>query len=215
MSEASRVNLTTRTGLEIPPVMPLALLESVRAHDRPGEILEDEDLSVSLPRRLGLTGVVERQMMQYQQAAKKGKKVSLDDVASLIHLVLRRPDAEPIMRETGQRVARTHFQRVPKAWVKMLRALPRGAVFASLRRSSRRMLMKFLAEDGLEVTAKPLTLRSKNSVAAQIDPSGNMCVLYSGALEEIALLYTETRPNVVHHICKTRGNAYCEWTLTE
>jgi predicted hydrocarbon binding protein len=215
MSEASRVNLTTRTGLEIPPVMPLALLESVRAHDRPGEILEDEDLSVSLPRRLGLTGVVERQMMQYQQAAKKGRKVSLDDVASLIHLVLRRPDSEPIMRETGQRIARTHFQKVPKPWVRMIRALPRGVVFGSLRRSARRMLVKFLAEEDLEITAKPLTLRAKNCVAAQIDPSGNMCVMYSGALEEIALLYTETRPDVVHHICKTRGNSYCEWTLSE
>jgi hypothetical protein len=195
--------------------MPLALLESVRAHDRPGEILEDEDLSVSLPRRLGLTGVVERQMNQYHQAARRGKKVSLDDVAGLTHLVLRRPDAEPIMRETGQRIARTHFQKVPKAWMRVLRALPKGAVFAGLRRSSRRMLSKFLAEDGLEVSAKPLSLRTTTSVAAQIDPSGIMCVMYSGALEELALLYTETRPNVVHHICKTRGNSYCEWTLTE
>jgi hypothetical protein len=195
--------------------MPLTLLESVRAHDRPGEILEDEDLSVSLPRRLGLTGVVERQMMQYQQAAKRGRKVSLDDVASLIHLVLRRPDAEPIMRETGQRIARTHFDKVPNVWVRILRILPRSATFAALRRSSRRMLVKFLAENGVELTARPLSLRTKTSVPAQIDPSGIMCVMYSGALEELALLYTETRPNVVHHICKTRGNSYCEWTLSE
>lgn len=215
MSDASRASLATRTGLEIPPVMPLTLLESVRAHDRPGEILEDEDLSVSLPRRLGLTGVVERQMMQYQQAAKRGRKVSLDDVASLIHLVLRRPDAEPIMRETGQRMARTHFQKVPRAWVRVLRALPRGATAAALRRSSQRMLVKFLAEKGVELSGRPLTLRTSTSVAAQIDPSGIMCVMYSGALEELALLYTETRPNVVHHICKTRGDAYCEWTLSE
>ena len=52
--------------------LPLAILESVRTHDRPAEVLEDEDLTISLPRRLGLTGVIETQIYRYQAAQKAG-----------------------------------------------------------------------------------------------------------------------------------------------
>jgi hypothetical protein len=213
MSEARTQN--TSTGVDIPPVLPLALLESVRSHDRPGEILEDEDLSVSLPRRLGLTGVVERQMMQYQEAAKKGRKVSLDDVTSLIRLVLRRPDAEAIMRDTGQRVARIHFEKRFDPVNRMLAILPRSALFSALRRSARSMLTKYMGEQTLELGAKPLTIRTRSSTPFEIDPSGIACVMYGGALEELAFLYTHNRVHVVHHVCKARRNAYCEWVLAE
>ena len=205
----------TRSEVDIPPVLPLALLESVRAHDRPGEILEEENYTVSLPRRLGLTGVVESQIMQYQQAAKKGRRVPLDDVANLMRLVLRRPDAEAIMRETGQRVARVHFQKVPAAWARSLRLMPKGVVFAAVRRSARRMLTRFMGEEKVVTAGKPLALRASDSVTAFIDPAGTTCVLYGGALEELVYLYTQTRPRIVHHVCKTRGNPHCEWVLSE
>ena len=55
--------------------LPLALLQSTRSHDRPGEVLEDEDLSASLPRRLGLSGVIESQIQRYETAARSGKRV--------------------------------------------------------------------------------------------------------------------------------------------
>ena len=37
----------------ITPLFPLILLETLRDRDRPEEVLEDEDLTVRLPRRLG------------------------------------------------------------------------------------------------------------------------------------------------------------------
>jgi hypothetical protein len=40
-------------------VVALTLLEVIRAQDLPTEVLEQEDTSVTLPRRLGLSDVVE------------------------------------------------------------------------------------------------------------------------------------------------------------
>ena len=56
----------------VAPVLPLALLEAIRAHDRPGgELLEDDPL-VQLPRRLGLSDVVETQIRRYREAGRRG-----------------------------------------------------------------------------------------------------------------------------------------------
>jgi hypothetical protein len=214
MSAAAREH-NAANGIEIPPGLPLALLESVRAHDRPGELLEEEDLSVSLPRRLGLTGVVEKQMAQYQQAAKRGGKVSLDDVTQLVRLMLRRPDAETILRETGQRVARLHFEKRFDPMSRVLGILPRGAALSALRRSARSMLTRYMGEQSVELGARPLTVRSGTCVPFLIDPTGLVCVMYAGAIEELAFMYTQNRPRVVHHVCRARGNDYCEWAIAE
>jgi len=62
MAQVESQRTTDRPAALVAPLLPLVLLESVRAHDRPREVLEDEDLAASLPRRLGLTGVVETQI---------------------------------------------------------------------------------------------------------------------------------------------------------
>src|SRR5690606_19268600 len=74
----------------IVPFLPLALLEAMRAQDQPHEVLEDEDLAASLPRRFGLTSVVASQIERYREAARKRRGVPVDDVVDLIRLVLRR-----------------------------------------------------------------------------------------------------------------------------
>jgi len=118
--------------------LPLSLLQAVRAHDRPGEILEDEDLTASLPRRLGLSDVIDREIRNYERAAKRGRRVDSNDVTNLMRLVLRRPDAEAILRDTGRRVAAEYIRRVPGAWLRVARALPTRASLALARRGSRR-----------------------------------------------------------------------------
>ena len=39
----------------VSPVLPLLLLETMRDRDRPEEVLEEEDITLSLPRRIGLS----------------------------------------------------------------------------------------------------------------------------------------------------------------
>lgn len=118
------MNATEVAGT-VSAVLPLSLLESVRAHDRPDEFLEDEDMMLSMPRRLGLTGVVDNQIRQYQAAQRSGRVVSLDELTNLIKLILKRDDAAMILRETGRRMAEQHFKDSSQLAIRLLRILPR------------------------------------------------------------------------------------------
>src|SRR5690606_5287339 len=141
----SAVEHPTDTGASeatVAPILPLLLLESIRAHDRPREVLQNEDLASSLPRRLGLTGVVESRIRRYEEEQRRGRGVPLDDVLDLIRLVLRRPDAELILRQTGEELARRHFKRISAATVSALGCLPGTAGAAALRRAVRSMLRR-------------------------------------------------------------------------
>src|SRR6476660_8849379 len=108
----------------VPASLPLSLLEAVRAHDRPAEVLEDENLTVSLPRRFGLTDVVDTQIRQFEAAQRAGRNVRLDEVVNLMRLVLRRPDAGLIMEDTGRRFAQWHFDRRSALLRKVYSKLP-------------------------------------------------------------------------------------------
>jgi bacteriochlorophyll 4-vinyl reductase len=200
-------------GGSVVAALPLALLEATRAHDRPSEVLQDEDLSVSLPRRLGLSGVIETQIQRYQVAARSGKHVPLDDFVNLLKLVLRRPDAEPILRQAGARVAQHQFDKVPPAWVSVLRVLPRAAKYAVIRRAVRKLLSNTAGTDSVTVSGSPVQARIMNSVLARLDPPGMACALYAAAFEEVASLYLGKKTNVTHAKCVAQSSDSCEWRL--
>lgn len=189
----------------------LALLEAVRAHDHPGEVLEDEDLAVSLPRRLGLKGVVLSQIERYEKAHLAGRKVPVSDVSNLVQLVLRRSDAEAILRDAGRRVARFQYERLSRVSATLLRAVPGPFALGPVRRAARRLLHRTAGNGRPRVNRKPFIVRLPSSVAARLDPIA--CVLYTGALEELILLYTGG-PKALHHArCLARGDEVCEWVL--
>src|SRR5690606_9092655 len=70
MTQVASRSTTERSAAPVDPLLPLALLEAVRTRDKPREVLEDEDLAASLPRRLGLTSVVESQIRRYEEAVR-------------------------------------------------------------------------------------------------------------------------------------------------
>lgn len=193
---------------------PLALLESVRSHDRPGEVLEDEDLTISLPRRLGLTGVIETQIFRYQAAQKEGRSVRLDEVMGLIRLVMRRPDSEPILRETGQRMARWYFRSAPAAWVKLLHRAPTRLGLAAARRRVISALRNLRAGERID-GGKPFAIRVWQSTTARLEENGTACIMLTGLIEEQVLLATGKPRRVRHNACLARGDAQCEWELAE
>jgi hypothetical protein len=193
--------------------LPLALLQSTRAHDRPGEVLEDEDLSVSLPRRLGLSGVIETQIQRYETAAKSGKRVTSEEFNNLLKLVLRRPDAETILRQTGARVAQRQFETISPTWLRMLRILPRAAMMAAIRRATKKLLRNMSGAEEILVSGNPVQARMKKPEIAFLDPPGLGCALYASAFEEIASLYLARKANVAHSRCATHDGGYCEWQL--
>ena len=211
----NRMSAASQAPQEVPPghvlpAFPLALLEAVRAHDRPGEVLEDEDLTISLPRRLGLTGVIGSQIHRYETAQKSGKSVPFSEVYSLLQLVIRRPDAGAILWETGQQLAGRRFERVPGGMVKLLRVLP-GAGRGSAARVVRRLLRSLSGGLAVETRARPFTVRLPDCPVATLDALGTGCQLYTGAIERIVTGYTGKPTPVEHTRCRARGQPLCEW----
>jgi hypothetical protein len=193
--------------------LPLALLQSTRAHDRPGEVLEDEDLSASLPRRLGLSGVIETQIHRYETAAKSGKRVPSDEFNNLLKLMLRRPDAENILRQTGARVAQRQFESVPQGWLKVLRIMPRAVMLAAIRRATTKLFKNIAGTNNISVSGNPIHARIKSPQTAALEPAGIACALYASAFEEIASLYLGRKARVQQVKCVTAGGSYCDWQL--
>jgi hypothetical protein len=195
----------------VPPIFPLQLLEAVRAHDRPGEILEDEDLSVSLPRRLGLTGVIDTQIRRYQVARPWRRTVPLGEVLSLVRLVLRRPDSRPILIDTGRRLARARFEGAATA---PLRFLPQAARLLAARRAARRLL-RTVTGDSKIVFRKPFSVRLALPAFATLDDDGTACAIISGILDEVLVLWAARQEGVTMVLCVSRGDDACEWSLQE
>ena len=193
--------------------LPLALLQSTRSHDRPGEVLEDEDLSLSLPRRLGLSTVIERQILHYETAAKAGKRVPSEEFNNLLKLVLRRPDAETILRETGARVAQRQFEGVSGVWLKTLRVMPRRVMLRGIRSATRRLLRNMSGAEEITVQGNPIRARITKPEVALLEPEGLGCTLYAAAFEELASLYLGRKTTVAHERCAAQVEGYCEWRL--
>ena len=198
---------------QVVSTLAVALLEATRSHDRPGEVLEDENLSISLPRRLGLSVVVETQIARYEAAVKAGRRMPLDEFISLLKLVLRRPDAEAILREAGARVAARHFEKAPGLYVTLVRALPRALGFVILARAARKLLRNITGSSHVDVRGKPLVARLHQPATAMLEPAGVACALYGAAFEEIASLYVGKKGRVAHSRCVINGGSICQWTL--
>lgn len=199
----------------VAPLLPLAILEAFRAQDRPAEVLEEEDVVASLPRRFGLTGVVANQIERYREAYRKGRPVPADEVADLFRLALRRPDARQILQEAGHIVARQTFERLPRPAAAALDILPRAARAAAARRAARKLLRRLHHPGHLEMLRHPWRIRLYEPLAGGLDGVGTACSLYSAAIEECFFLYTRSRPRVTHPHCTTLGDDHCEWALAE
>lgn len=194
--------------------LPLAILESVRQHDRPAEVLEDEDLAASLPRRLGLTGVVESQIHRYRVARKRRERIPFEDVSNLLRLVLRRPDSEAILREAGHELAQHQGRKPFYRLAGLARLLPHAISTRMAQRTVRRLMRRIGGGVPIQVTRDPFQVEVQSPVTARVDRWGVACILYSAAIEEGVQHATGRRPDVEHPRCESRGDASCVWTVT-
>jgi predicted hydrocarbon binding protein len=196
----------------ITPVFPLLLLETMRDMDRPEEILEDEDLTVSLPRRLGLSDVVSGQIRRLQGEVRARRPQSAAQVADLIRLVIRRPDAEEIFDEAGRRVARYYWEQRAGAMRALLPRLPGPLSRSAAQRAAHRLFRQVVGVRGFTLAGSPPELSIARSLTAEADPGGAACAFFSGALAEVMTLYTGKEHAVTHSECSARGGERCQWT---
>lgn len=194
--------------------LPLAILESVRQHDRPEEVLEDEDLTASLPRRLGLTGVVDSQIHRYRVAHKRRDLVSADQVADLLRLVLRRPDSEPILREAGYAIAEDHARGPVLRVGAVARFLPASLTARAAKHRVRGLLRRIAGGVPVRVDHDPFRVELERPVTARVDRWGVACVLYSAAIERAVQHAAGATPHVEHVSCEAKGQEICAWSVT-
>jgi len=193
------------------PVFPLLLLETMRDMDRPDEVLEGEDLSASMPRRLGLSDVVYLQIHKFREETRKKRPQTPAIVADLIRLVIRRPDADEIFEQAGRRVARHAWEQKAATSRRALRLMPSGMRLRAAARNARRLLGELAGNAQLEVVVRPFQARLRGSLTAQADPGGPACTFYTGLLAELMTEYTGRRHTAQHPRCEARGGPCCEW----
>jgi hypothetical protein len=190
-------------------LVPLALLEAIRALDLPTEDgLEEFHPELTL-KRLGMNRTVAAGIERYRSLAGSGRKVvEAGEVAALVRLVERRRDAALVYSEAGRRAARLAAQRVPALLVWLARRLPWGGQSLGwlVARRLAGLLGVRLERRGFEFEA-----RLEPVAAAALAEGGTGCSLFGSAAAELLRLFTSFDGALLHRSCRARGEAHCEW----
>lgn len=201
------------------PLVALALLEALRSTDTPEEVLEDEDVQSSLPRRFGLSDAVGGQIRRYEQLAEGRSTLRGREVADLLVLVHRRPDAADVFGRAGrwlasQRRAAGRFRR------RFAGAPLPGPVRRRLALRTARRVAELVNPDA-EVrteTGPPAVIVEGSVPAASGTPDA--CRMVEAALADALDTHGargdgSDRPRTLHPLCEARGDSCCVWRLAE
>ena len=183
-----------------------SLLETLRSVDRPGEVLEDEIIARTMPRRLGLSEVVERQIELYREYSRLGRKLSSEELAEFIKLVNKRPDAARVFFEMGDRLANEHLPS-RKRW------LPRSGRLVLVKRSIVRTLARLFGQRLGGFVSGPFALEVSASPFVQLDSSGDACELVTGFCQRALRLGVDDEMTVAKLSCETKGARSCKWSV--
>lgn len=186
----------------------LALLEVIQHQDHPTEVLEDEDVSQTMPRRLGLSDVVDRQVRLHRENARRGRKVTDAELAELMRLVIRRPDSPEVFFEVGARLAQNLTG-------KAVRALPRGLRTLMVKRAVYGRLKKLFGRRIGGFVSGRFVMEGSASPFVQADPGGDACHLVAGFCQRALSDALGEPVMVVEQACETRGDTKCRWALVE
>ena len=182
----------------------LRILEVMRDQDVPPELLEEEDTAVTLPRRLGLSDVVERQIRSFRRDVRRGIRLSDAEIQDLFRLVIRRPDAEDIFAKVG----RSLMGRPAGTW---RRLLPRGIALALARGRVRRRLNGLFGRRVGGFGRGGFTIEGRSLLFIEADPGGDACALVTGLCQAEMEQASGRRAVVKHSLCQSRGDALCRW----
>ena len=183
-----------------------SLLEGLRAVDRPREMLENEIIARTIPRRLGLSEVVERQIELYQEYARQGGKLTSEELAEFINLVKKRRDAARVFFEMGAHLANEHLPS-RKRW------LPRSRRLTQVKRAIERTLARLFGQRVGGFVSGPFSLEVSASPFVQLDSSGDACELVTGFCQRALRRGVDEELTVVKMSCETKGARSCRWSV--
>jgi hypothetical protein len=173
--------------------------------DLPMEVLEDEDPTQTIPRRFGLSDVVERQIRTYRDDAKRRVRLTDEEIRGLFRFVIRRPDGPEVFRAVGRLLV--EGERMPR-WV---RRLPRGLRYRTTRRAARKLLKKLFGRPIGGFGRGPFVIEGRSLLFVEADPGGDACHLLSGFSEEFISRMLGGAAQVEHTLCQGRGDDLCRW----
>lgn len=205
MTDAPTSNTDPAAPPRVQAVVALRLLEVLRDMDLPGEVLEDEDPTQTMPRRFGLSDVVERQIRTYKDDVRRRARLTDEEVQGLFRFVIRRPDGPQVFHQVGRLLA---GQDRPARWV---RVLPRGLQFRLARRRTRRALKRLFGRPVGGFVRAPFAIEGRSLLFIESDPGGDACFLLSGFCEEMLEQILGGSAQVTHSHCQGRGHDRCRW----
>jgi hypothetical protein len=186
----------------------LTLLEVIRSQDRPEEFLQDENPTVTMPRRLGLSDVIDTQIRRYRDEARRRQRITEEEIGDLFRLVVRRPDAREVFFEAGTLLAGPlpRRRRAGRLKGRVARTLARRRVRKRLKRLFGRRVGGF--------GQGAFNLQGTGLIFARATPSGEACELVSGICQAILEGYDARPLLLVHDACEARGGQRCGWSLS-
>ncbi len=188
--------------------MALRLLEVIRDQDVPREVLEDEDPTITMPRRFGLSDVVERRIRTYRDDRRRGVRLADSEVLDLFRLVIRRPDSEEVFYKLGRSLA---GDEPAGGW---RRFMPKPLAYAAARARARRKLKTLFGRRIGGFAHGPFAIEGRSLFFVDADPGGDACSFLSGFCEAILEQSSNRTGNVVHTQCQARGDSLCRWEGT-
>lgn len=194
----------------VDPLLPLSLLEAVRTVDLPGEDLETEFVHELRNKRFGLSDTVFAQIKRYTEAVKRGQRPPFDEAAGIARLIGRRPDAEPVFREAGRRMAREAYRTLSPVVRRLTRILPALLARPLALSQMRRVAKRYCGGQVRRVGASVL-LAVPESVTVDAAPKLGGCTYYEAMLRELVQLLVGGVGAVEHVRCASRSEGACEW----
>ena len=185
----------------------LTLLEVLRDMDRPVEVLDEEDVTLTLPRRFGLSGVVDAQIRRYEREARHGRRIPSAEVDDLIRLATRRDDAAELFERVGRSLTAAHGS---PSW---RRIFPERVVLPWARQRVRRRLKSLFGERIVSPARGRFALEATSDVFLSADPTGAACALVTGLSQAVLNAYAPGAGDVAHTTCRARGEARCVWSV--
>ncbi len=183
----------------------LALLEAMRIVDRPADRIDDEDIRLTIPRRLGLSAVVDRQMVLLREQVRRDRRLTGNEFAEFVRLVMRRPDAPEVFFTMGSHLASKKVRRVTRWAPRVVRLY---IVKKRIGRSLRKLFGRRLGGFG----SGPFIFEMSASPFVQFAPTGEACEVITGFCKK-ALHESVGRDLVLaKKRCETRGDRACRWT---
>ena len=183
----------------------LRLLEILKSQDVPPEVFEDENLTVTMPRRLGLSDVVERQIRTYRHDTRKGVRLRDQEIHDLFRLVARRPDADEIFLLLGRKLAGEE----ESSWWR--RRMPVRVRLALARRRVTHRLKTLFGRRLGGFGRGSFTVEGRSLLFFEVDSGGDACALVTGLCASVLEQVTGKGATVSHTLCQSRDDALCRW----